>query len=162
MKTKKLEVKVPAGVEDGTRMRYTGQGEPGIYGGPAGDLYMVLHVKDHAFFERDGRDLRCRIPISFSQAALGAEIEIPTLDGTHTLKIPEGTQSGTVFKLRGKGVPSVNSHGKGDLLVETKVVTPGKLNKRQRELLQELSALGHVENKPEHKTLLGKVKDMFS
>jgi molecular chaperone DnaJ len=162
LKTKKLEVKVPAGVEDGTRMRYTGQGEPGVYGGPAGDLYMVLHVKDHAFFERDGRDLRCRIPISFSQAALGAEIEIPTMDGTHTLKIPEGTQSGTVFKIRGKGVPSVNSHGKGDLLVETKVLTPSKLNKRQRELLLELGALGHVENKPENKTLFSKVKDMFS
>jgi molecular chaperone DnaJ len=162
LKTKKLEVKVPAGVEDGTRMRYTGQGEPGVYGGPAGDLYMVLHVKDHAFFERDGRDLRCRIPISFSQAALGAEIDIPTMDGTHTLKIPEGTQSGTIFKIRGKGVPSVNSHGKGDLLVETKVVTPAKLNKRQRELLLELGALGQVENKPENKTLFGKVKDMFS
>ncbi len=162
LKTKKLEVKVPAGVEDGTRMRYTGQGEPGVYGGPTGDLYMVLHVKEHAFFERDGRDLHCRIPISFSQAALGAEIEIPTMDGTHTLKIPEGTQSGTIFKIRGKGVPSVNSHGKGDLLVETKVLTPAKLNKRQRELLLELSALGHVENKPENKTLFSKVKDIFS
>ncbi len=162
LKTKKLEVKVPAGVEDGTRMRYTGQGEPGVYGGPTGDLYMILHVKEHAFFERDGRDLHCRIPISFSQAALGAEIEVPTMDGTHTLKIPEGTQSGTIFKIRGKGVPSVNSHGKGDLLVETKVLTPAKLNKRQRELLLELGALGHVENKPENKTLFSKVKDMFS
>jgi molecular chaperone DnaJ len=93
---------------------------------------------------------------------LGAEIEIPTMDGMHTLKIPEGTQSGTVFKIRGKGVPSVNSHGKGDLLVETKVLTPAKLNKRQRELLLELGALGHVENKPENKTLFSKVKDMFS
>ena len=123
---------------------------------------MILHVKEHAFFERDGRDLHCRIPISFSQAALGAEIEVPTMDGTHTLKIPEGTQSGTIFKIRGKGVPSVNSHGKGDLLVETKVLTPAKLNKRQRELLLELGALGHVENKPENKTLFSKVKDMFS
>ena len=112
-------------------MRYASQGEPGINGGPAGDLYIVLHVKEHAFFQRDGHDLHCSIPISFPQAALGAEIEIPTLDGTHRLKVPEGTQSGTVFKLRGKGVPSVNSHGKGDLLVETKVVTPGKLNKRR-------------------------------
>ena len=100
-----LEVKVPAGVEDGMRMRYASQGEPGFNGGPSGDLYVVLHVKEHAFFQRDGHDLHCSIPISYPQAALGAEIEIPTLDGTHKLKVPEGTQSGTVFKVRGKGVP---------------------------------------------------------
>jgi molecular chaperone DnaJ len=156
-----LEVKVPAGVEDGTRIRYAGQGEAGAQGGPPGDLYIVLHVKEHPFFERDGRDLHCVVPISFPQAALGAEIQVPTLEGMHALKIPEGTQSGTGFRLRGKGVPTLNGHGKGDLFVEVRVQTPGKLNKRQRELLQELAALTPVENKPERRTLFSKVKDIF-
>jgi molecular chaperone DnaJ len=156
-----VEVKVPAGVEDGTRIRYAGQGEAGAHGGPAGDLYIVLHVKEHAFFDREGNDLHCVIPISFSQAALGAEIMVPTMEDDHQLKIPEGTQSGTTFRVRHKGVPVVNSHGKGDLFVEVRVQTPGKLNKRQRELLQELDGLGRVENKPQRKTLLSKVKDIF-
>ena len=156
-----VEVKVPAGVEDGTRIRYAGQGEAGAHGGPAGDLYIVLHVKEHAFFDREGNDLRRVIPISFSQAALGAEIMVPTMEDDHQLKIPEGTQSGTTFRVRHKGVPVVNSHGKGDLFVEVRVQTPGKLNKRQRELLQELDGLGRVENKPQRKTLLSKVKDIF-
>ncbi|HKW66094.1 MAG TPA: molecular chaperone DnaJ [Terriglobales bacterium] len=156
-----VEVKVPAGVEDGTRIRYAGQGEAGANGGPAGDLYIVLHVKEHAFFDREGNDLHCVIPISFSQAALGTEIMVPTMEGEHLLKIPEGTQSGATFRVRHKGVPVVNSHGKGDLFVEVKVQTPSKLNKRQRELLQELDGLGRIENKPQRKTLLSKVKDIF-
>ncbi|HKW25382.1 MAG TPA: molecular chaperone DnaJ [Terriglobales bacterium] len=156
-----VEVKVPAGVEDGTRIRYGGQGEAGANGGPAGDLYIVLHVKEHAFFDREGNDLHCVIPISFSQAALGTEIMVPTMEGEHLLKIPEGTQSGTTFRVRHKGVSVVNSHGKGDLFVEIKVQTPSKLNKRQRELLQELDGLGRIENKPQRKTLLSKVKDIF-
>ena len=159
---KKIQVNVPAGVEDGTRIRYAGMGESGYFGGPAGDLYIVLHVKEHPFFEREGNDLRCVIPISFSQAALGTEISVPTLDGDHTLKIPDGTQSGTTFRIRNKGVPVLNGHGKGDLFVEIRVQTPSKLSKRQKELLLELDGMTPVENRPQRRTILGKVKDMFS
>ena len=155
-----IDVKVPAGVEDGTRIRYAGQGEAGANGGPAGDLYVVLHVKEHKFFEREGNDLYCSVPISFVQAALGAEITIPTLDGEQPVKIPEGTQSGTTFRIRGKGVPVLNSHGKGDLFVQVKVQTPTKLTKRQRELLQELEGTIKVDNRPD-RGLLSKVKDIF-
>ncbi len=154
-------IKVPAGVEDGTRIRYGGEGEAGTHGGPHGDLYIVLNVKEHAFFEREGNDLHCAVPISYSQAVLGAEIEIPTLEGTHKLKIPEGIQSGSVLRIRGKGVPVLNGRGKGDLYVAVKVHTPSKLSKRQRELLNELAALDGVENKPERRSLLSKVKDIF-
>jgi molecular chaperone DnaJ len=156
-----IAVKVPPGVEDGTRMRFTGQGEAGGNGGPAGDLYIVFTVKEHPFFEREGNDIHCVVPISFAQAALGAEIKIPTLDGEHTLKIPEGTQGGTSFRLH-KGIPILNGHGKGDLYVQVKTQTPGKLTKRQRELLQELDAGLEVQNQPERRTLFGKMKDMFS
>src|SRR5205814_3021372 len=142
-----VDAKIPAGVEDGTRIRFTGVGEAGVHGGPPGDLYVVLHVKEHPFFERQGNDLYCTVPISFTQAALGTEIEVPTLEAEHTLKIPEGTQSGTVLKIRGKGVPVLNGHGKGDLFVEVRLETPSKLTKRQRELLQELQSITQVENK---------------
>ncbi len=161
LKERKIEAKIPAGVEDGTRIRYAGLGEAGYFGGPSGDLYLVLNVKEHPFFEREGTDLRCVIPISFSQAALGTELKVPTLDGDHTLKVPEGTQSGTTFRLKNKGVPVLNGHGKGDLYVEVRVQTPSKLTKRQRELLQELGGTGQIENRPERRTLFGKVKDMF-
>ncbi len=157
-----VETKVPAGVEDGTRIRFSGLGEAGAFGGPAGDLYVVLHVKEHAFFEREGNDLHCVVPISFPQAALGTEIIVPTLEGEHRLKIPEGTQSGTSFRVRNKGVPVLNGHGKGDLYVEVRIQTPGKLGKRQRELLAELGQLSPVENTPQHRSLLGRVKDMFA
>jgi molecular chaperone DnaJ len=156
-----VEANVPAGVEDGTRIRFTGLGEAGAFAGPAGDLYVVLHVKEHPFFEREGNDLQCVVPISFSQAALGTEIMVPTLEGEHKLKVPEGTQSGTSFRIRGKGVPALNSHGKGDLFVEVRIQTPAKLNKRQRELLTEFGELTPVENKPQRRSLLGRVKDMF-
>jgi molecular chaperone DnaJ len=159
---KKVQVNIPAGVEDGTRIRYAGLGEAGYFGGPPGDLYIVLHVKEHPFFEREGNDLRCVIPISFSQAALGTELKVPTIEGEHTLKVPDGTQSGTTFRVRNKGVPVLNGHGKGDLFVEVRVQVPSKLNKRQRELLQELEGMTQVENLPQRRTLLGKVKDMFS
>ena len=156
-----VEAKVPAGVEDGTRIRFSGYGEAGAFGGPAGDLYVVLHVKEHPFFEREGNDLQCVVPISFSQAALGTEIVVPTLEGEHKLKVPEGTQSGTSFRVRGKGVPVLNGHGKGDLYIEVRIQTPGKLSKRQRELLAEFGDLTPVENKPQRRSLLGRVKDMF-
>jgi molecular chaperone DnaJ len=157
-----VDAKVPAGVEDGTRIRFSGLGESGTHGGPAGDLYVVLHVKEHPFFEREGNDLHCVMPISFTQAALGVELKVPTLEGEQTLKIPEGTQSGNVHRVRGKGVPVLNGHGKGDLFVEIKVQTPTKLSKRQREILQELEGSSKVENKPERRTLMGKVREMFN
>jgi molecular chaperone DnaJ len=164
LQTKKHEilVKVPAGVEQDTRIRYQGEGEGGRFGGPAGDLYVVLSVKAHKFFERDGDDLHCVLPVSFPQAALGTELQIETLEGMATIKIPEGTQNGREFKLRGKGVPHLNSHGKGDLVVEVRVATPSKLNKTQRDLLKQLSETMTVENTPTNRGLFEKMKDIFS
>jgi molecular chaperone DnaJ len=159
---KAVEAKIPAGVENETRIRFSGLGEAGSHGGPHGDLYVVLHVKDHPVFERQGNDLHCVIPVSFAQAALGAEMQVPTLEGGHTLKIPEGTQSGTTLKIRSAGVPVLNGRGRGDLLVEVRVQTPTKLTKRQRELLQELQGGIPVENKPERSSILSKVKEKFN
>ncbi|MEO7030550.1 MAG: molecular chaperone DnaJ, partial [Acidobacteriaceae bacterium] len=158
----KIVVKVPAGVEDNTRIRYSGEGDAGKFGGPAGDFYVVLEVKAHKFFERDGDDLHCVIPVSFPQAALGTELEVATLEGPETLKVPEGTQSGREFKLRGKGVPHLNQHGKGDLIVEVRVQTPAKLNKQQKELMKQLAETMTVENTPTSRGLFSKVKEMFS
>ena len=161
LRQRTVDAKVPAGVEDGTRIRFSGAGEVGQFGGPAGDLYVVLHVKEHAFFAREGNDLHCAMPISVAQAAMGAEIRVPTMDGEHALKIPEGTQPGTIFRIRHKGVPVLNSHGRGDLYVEVRVQVPTKLNKRQKELLQELDGLAKVDNQPMMRSLLDKVKDIF-
>jgi len=158
----KIMVKVPAGVESDTRIRYSGEGDAGRFGGPAGDFYVVLDVKPHKFFEREGDDLHCVIPVSFPQAALGTELDVETLEGVETLKIPEGTQSGRAFKLRGKGVPHLNSHGKGDLIVEVRVQTPSKMSKQQKELMKQLSETMTVENTPTARGLFGKVKDIFS
>jgi molecular chaperone DnaJ len=157
-----IQVTVPAGVEEGTRIRYQGEGDAGRQGGPSGDLYIVLSVKPHAFFERDGNDLHCVVPISFPQAALGDEITIPTLEGDTVLKIPEGTQSGKEFRVRGKGVPYLNEHGRGDLVVQVVVQTPKKLTKVQKELLRQLSESLAIENKPTSRSLFSKVKEMFS
>lgn len=156
-----VTVKVPAGVEEGARILYSGEGEAGVYGGPPGDLYVVLHAKEHSFFEREGKNLYCVLPVSFSQAALGAEISVPTLEGEASIKIPEGTQTGSNFKLKNKGVPVLNGHGRGDLFVEVKVQTPAKLTKRQRELLQELQGTAAVENNPVNRSVLNKVKEIF-
>lgn len=161
LKHKTVQVTIPPGVEDGMRVRYPGLGEAGYFGGPGGDLYIVLHVKEHPFFEREGNALHCVIPISFTQAALGTEIRVPTLEGDHTLKIPEGTQSGTSFRIKNKGVPVLNAHGKGDLFVEIRVQTPTKLSKRQRDLLEELEGTLHIENRPQRRTLMSKMKDIF-
>jgi molecular chaperone DnaJ len=157
-----LKVKVPAGVEQDTRIRYQGEGEAGRHGGPSGDLYVILSVKPHKFFERDGDDLHCVMPISFPQAALGTELEIETLEGPATIKIPEGTQHGREFRIRGKGVPHLNEHGKGDLIVEVRVSTPTKLSKQQKELMRQLSETMEVENTPTSRGLLDKMKEMFS
>jgi molecular chaperone DnaJ len=155
-------VSVPAGVEDGTRIRYQGEGDAGRGGGPKGDLYVVLSVKPHEFFERDGNDLHCVVFVSFPQVALGDEIQVPTLEGDTTLRIHEGTQSGKEFRLRGKGVPHLNEHGRGDLVVQVVVKTPKKLTKPQRDLLRQLGETMHVESKPTSRSLLGKMKDLFS
>mgnify|MGYP001277031051 CR=1 FL=1 len=134
---KTLSVKVPAGVDSGDRIRLSGEGEAGALGGPSGDLYVVVNVRPHAIFQRDGRDLYCEVPISFADAALGGELEVPTLNGRVKLKIPEGTQTNKLFRLRGKGVTPVRGGGVGDLMCRVAVETPVKLNKRQRELLEE-------------------------
>ena len=158
----KLLVKVPAGVEQDTRIRYQGEGESGRYGGPAGDLYVVLSVKKHKFFERDGDDLHCIMPVSFPQAALGTELEIETLEGKESIKVPEGVQSGREFRLRGKGVPHLNERGKGDLIVQIRVETPTKLTKQQRDLMKQLSETMVVENEPHSSGLFEKMKDIFN
>jgi molecular chaperone DnaJ len=158
----KMNVKVPAGVEDGTRIRYSGEGESGRFGGPKGDLYVVLSVRPHDFFERDGYDLHCVVPISFPQAVLGADIEIPSLDGEVTLRVPEGTQTGKQFHIRSQGVPHLNESGRGDLIVEVIVQIPKKLSRTQREIVRQLADSMTVENKPASRNMLNKMKDLFS
>lgn len=157
-----ITVTVPAGVEDGTRIRYQGEGDAGRYGGPGGDLYVILTVHPHKLFERDGNDLHCVVFISFPQAALGAEVEIETLEGKVVLKIPEGAQSGRSFRLRNKGVPHLNSHGRGDLIVQVIVRTPQKLSKPQRDLIQQLGETMKVDNTIAPQSLLSKMRDLFN
>ena len=158
----KLNVKVPPGVEDGTRIRYSGEGDAGRAGGPKGDLYIVLAVRAHEFLDRKGNDLHCVIPISFPQASLGAEIEIPGIDGPVSLKIPEGTQSARELRIRGRGVPYLNEKGRGDLVVKVVVQIPKKLTRAQRDLIKELAESLSVENKPTSPGLLDKMKDLFN
>jgi molecular chaperone DnaJ len=158
----KLKVKVPPGVEEGTRIRYGGEGDAGRANGPKGDLYVVLSIQPHDFFERDGHDLRCVVPISFPQAALGADIEIEGIDGAVHLKIPEGTQSGREIRVRGRGVPILNGRGQGDLVVKVLVQVPRKLTRPQRELVNKLAETMSVENKPTSPSLLEKMKDLFN
>ena len=158
---RKLKVNIPAGVDDGMRVRLGGEGQPGVNGGPPGDLYVFLKVRTHAFFERQENDLHCKIPINIAQAALGAEIEVPTLEQPHKLKIPEGTQSGTQFRLRNKGVPSVNGGSRGDICVHVEVTVPARLNREQRKLLEQLREMLPVDNAPSEKGLFEKVKDYF-
>ncbi|GLS83655.1 molecular chaperone DnaJ [Paraferrimonas haliotis] len=139
-KSKTLSVKIPAGVDSGDRVRLSGEGEAGEFGAPAGDLYVQVHVQEHPIFQRDGNNLYCEVPISFTNAALGGEIEVPTLDGKVKLKIPAETQTGRMFRMRGKGVKSVRSHAVGDLICKVLVETPVKLNDKQKELLEEFEA----------------------
>lgn len=157
-----LSVNVPAGVEDGTRIRLGGEGEAGVKGGPAGDLYIFVSTKPHPFFQRDGADLYCRVPISMVQAALGGEVNVHTIDGGEAkVKIPEGTQSGKQFKLRSKGMPVLRSREVGDLYIQATVETPQNLTKRQRELLAEFEALSSTKTHPESAGFLAKMKDFF-
>jgi molecular chaperone DnaJ len=158
----KLNVKVPPGVEEGTRIRYGGEGDVGRVGGPKGDLYVILSIRPHDYFERHGYDLHCVLPISFPQAAMGDEFEIPGIDGPVNIKIPEGTQSGKELRIRGRGVPYLNERGKGDLIVKVLVQIPRKLNRAQRELVAKLAESMAVDNKPTSPGLMEKMKDLFS
>ena len=158
-----IDVRIPPGVDSQTRVRVPSEGEPGVNGGPPGDLYLVLDVKDHPFFERRGADLYCTIPISVTQAALGADILVPALAGEERVAIPEGTQTGAIIRLKGKGLPDPHGGGKGDLYVHVRVMTPTKLTREQRRLLQELGGTLPVENRPAERnsSFFGKVKDIF-
>ena len=161
-KHKTLSVKIPAGVDNGDRIRLAGEGEAGVNNGPAGDLYVVIHLKEHPVFKRDTDDLHCEMPISFATAALGGEVEIPTLDGHAKIKIPAETQSGKIFRLRGKGIKGVRSHAAGDLMCHMIVETPVNLSERQRELLQELESLSPGRNNnPRAQSFMDKVKAFF-
>ncbi len=164
-KHKTLSVKIPAGVDQDDRIRLAGEGEPGLNGGPPGDLYVVVSLKPHSVFQREQNDLHCEMPISFATAALGGEIEIPTLDGSAKIKIPHETQSGQVFRLRGKGIRGVRSSGHGDLYCHVVVETPVKLSEKQRELLREFEALGQKDStvhNPRAKSWMEKVREFFS
>jgi molecular chaperone DnaJ len=156
-----LSVKIPAGVEHGTRLRLAGEGEAGIEGGPSGDLYVDVAVKPHPFFTRDGPDLHCQVPVRFVQAALGAEVEVPTLEGKVTLRIPEGTQSGKVLRLAGKGLPSLGGRARGDQLVQIFVEVPTRLTDRQRELLEQFAHESGAEVSPVTRGFLEKLRDFF-
>ena len=158
----KLKVKVPPGVEEGTRIRYGGEGDAGRNGAPKGDLYIVLSIRPHDFYERHGNDLYCVMPISFPQAALGDEFEVEGIDGPVNLKIPEGTQSGREIRIRGRGVPILNSKATGDLIVKVIVQIPRKLSRAQKDLVQKLGEAMTVDNKPASPGLLEKMKDLFS
>jgi molecular chaperone DnaJ len=161
---KTLAVKIPAGVDEGDRVRLSGEGEPGVNGGPPGDLYVQVHVKSHPVFQREHDDLHCEMPVAFAIAALGGEIEIPTLDGSARIKVPAETQSGKMFRLRGKGIKGVRSHVAGDLLCHVVVETPVNLTERQRELLREFEAISQKDaarHNPRSKTWFDKVKTFF-
>jgi len=158
---KTLSLKIPAGVETGSRLKLTGEGEPGIQGGPPGDLYVVLSVQEHPLFQREGQDIICEIPISFPQAALGCELEVPTLTEKISIKVPAGTQSGKVVSLPGKGFPSLQGYNRGDQLVVLRVETPTRLTGRQKELLEDFAREGGEEVHPMGKSFLEKVRQLF-
>lgn len=154
-----INVKIPAGVDTGSRLRITGEGDPGFYGGPPGDLFVVLNIEEHPFFKREGNEIFCEVPISFPQAALGAEIEVPTLDGTSKIKIPPGTPSGRIFHIKGTGLTKVGGHIKGDQIVRVYVDVPKKLTPRQKELLEEFV---RSDGDEVAKSFKEKLKDLFS
>ena len=157
-----LSVTIPAGVEDGTRIRLAGEGEAGLRGGPAGDLYIFLSIKPHEFFQRDGADLFCRVPIAMTTAALGGQIEVPTIDGGKTgVKIPEGTEGGRQFRLKAKGMPVLRSKQQGDLYIQVEVETPKSLTRKQRELLKEFEKASNASTNPESTGFFARVKEFF-
>jgi molecular chaperone DnaJ len=164
-KHKTLAVKIPAGVDEGDRIRLSGEGESGVNGGPPGDLYVVIHLKEHGVFQRDGDDLHCEMPISYGMAALGGEIEIPTLDGSAKIKVPPETQTGQVFRLRAKGIKGVRSTYPGDLMCEVVIETPVRLTERQKELLRELEEINRKDgsrHNPRAKSFMEKVREFFA
>lgn len=161
-KNKKIHVKIPAGVDTGSRLRISGEGEPGAKGGPPGDLYVFIQVRKHKFFQREGNEVICEMPLSFVQAALGDEIEVPTLDGKVKLKIPEGTQTGTHFRLKGKGIPSLRGYGRGDQHVIVSILTPTKLSEKQKELLKEFAELSGETPQSGGKGFFERMKDAFT
>ena len=156
-----LTLKIPAGVETGSRLKLSSEGDPGLNGGPPGDLYVVISVQDHPLFRRDGQDIICEIPISFTQAALGCELEVPTLTEKITIKVPPGTQSGKVIKLQDRGFPSLQGYGRGDQLVVLRAEVPTSLTDRQKELLEEFAREGGEEIHPMGKSFFDKVKELF-
>jgi molecular chaperone DnaJ len=160
-KLSRIKLKIPAGIREGSRLRSLGNGEAGTRGGPPGDLYVVIHVKEHKIFQREGDDLYCDVPIPFSVAALGGEIDVPTLEGRAHLKVPAGTQSGQTFKLRGKGITNVNGRGRGELFAHLIVEVPSRLNVQQRRKLEEFAALCGDENTPLRKSFFERAKEFF-
>jgi molecular chaperone DnaJ len=160
-KTSKIKLKIPPGVDDGTRLRSTGNGEAGFRGGPQGDLYVILHVQAHEIFQRDGDDLHCEVPVSFIQAALGSEIEVPTLEGKSVIKIPVGTQSGAVFRVKGRGVKNLQGYGHGDLHARIQVEVPTRLTSEQKAKLQEYAALCDGKEAPMAQSFFEKAKKFF-
>ncbi len=160
-KEKVMEIKIPAGVDNGSRLRIQGEGEAGLQGGPSGDLYVVIYVEEHPFFQRQGNNIYCQIPIGIAQVVLGAEITVPTLDGEEKLKIPAGTQTGTSFRLRNKGIVSLGERGRGDQFVTVNVVIPTKLTKEQRQCFETLARMSKEEEISQERNLFEKVKDIF-
>jgi molecular chaperone DnaJ len=160
-RSSKIKLRIPAGVDAGSRLRSSGNGEAGFRGGPSGDLYVVLHVTEHEIFKRDGDELICEMPVSFVQAALGTEIEVPTLEGKATVKIPAGTQPGAVFRVKGKGVKNLQSHGHGDLHVRVQVEVPTRLNNEQKAKLAEFAALCDGKEAPLVHSFFEKAKKFF-
>ena len=154
---RKIKVNVPAGVDNGSRLRMAGEGESGIKGGPPGDLYIYISVKPHKIFKRDGDDILLEYNITFAQAALGAEVEVPTLEGNAKMTIPEGTQTGTTFRMRGRGFPKLRGYGKGDQHVKVKVITPTHLSEEQKDILRQLDSSLPKENSEEKKKFFGKI-----
>jgi molecular chaperone DnaJ len=161
-KTTRVKIKIPPGIDSDSRLRSTGGGEAGLRGGPPGDLYVVVHIKEHEVFTRNGMDLNCEVPIPFTTAALGGEIRVPTLDGAVSLKIPAGTQSGSTFRIRGLGMPALQGIAKGDILTYVQVEVPTRLNHEQREVLHKFAELCGDENNPIHKSFYDRVKSFFS
>ena len=161
LKKREIAIQVPAGVHDGSQLRVPGEGEVGEPGAPRGDLYCVIRVEPHPFFEREGDDLLIRVPISYTQAALGAEIEVPTINGSTRVKVPRGTQSGQVLRLRGLGMPRLHGYGRGNQLVQVVIETPTKLNGKQEALLRELARLEEKNVTPQRKSFLSRLSEYF-
>ena len=159
--SREIKVRVPAGIEDGTQIRLGGEGEAGERGAPPGDLYCEVRVGQHTLFVRDGDDLLCDVPVSFSQAALGAEVRIPLVSGQMDFEVPKGTQSGEVFRIRAKGLSNVHGRGVGDMLVRLHVETPRRLTERQEELLREFAESEEISVSPRRKSFFEKVKELF-